>query len=124
MEWEMTIFFNLENLIKESKGNPLTIMSILKDYTNKRILKYGLTRKLRGNSFLLHPLPLIEDKTVDVLYKIQYLKLAALRDYSMYSLYGIKSLILSYYPDLDINSIKTNPLLTITPTHILLKYEE
>lgn len=120
----MTIFFNLENLIKESKGNPLTIMSILKDYTNKRILKYGLTRKLRGNSFLLHPLPLIEDKTVDVLYKIQYLKLAALRDYSMYSLYGIKSLILSYYPDLDINSIKTNPLLTITPTHILLKYEE
>lgn len=124
MEWKMTLFFNVENLAKEANNNHFKIMTILRDLATNRILKYGLKQKLRGHSFLLNPLKLIDDKSTDILYKMQYLRLAALRDYAMYSLYGVSSLPLSYYPDINLDSIRTNPLLIITKTDIHFKYEE
>ena len=120
----MTIFFNYNNLVKEAKGNPIQIVNLLTQYSNDRILKYGLRNKLKGNSFLLQPEKLLSDKTTDILYIQQYISLAALRDYSLYSLYGIKSLPLSYYPDINLDSIKNNPLLNVTKTDITFKYEE
>ena len=120
----MIVFFNLENLTKEANNNHSKTLAILKDLATGRILKYGLKQRLRGHSFLIHPLKLIDDKSTDILYKIQYLKLASLRDYSMYSLFGIRSLQLSYYPDIRLDNIRTNPLLTITNTDIHFKYEE
>jgi hypothetical protein len=78
-----------------------------------------------GNSFLINPEPLFKiKKSVDILYIIQYIKLAAKRDYSLYKYYGVKSLQLSYFPDINLEVIKTNPLLKITPTEIFFAYEE
>jgi hypothetical protein len=76
-----------------------------------------------GSSFLLNPEPLFKSN-VDVLYIMQYIKLAAKRDYSLYKYYGVKSLPLSYFPDINLGVIKTNPLLKITPTEIFFEYEE
>jgi hypothetical protein len=78
---------------------------------------------LTGNSFLLSPGPLFTDNA-DILYKVQYVKLAARRDWNLYKQYKYKSLQTSYFPDIKYDSIKYNPLLKITPTEISFKYEE
>ena len=118
------LFFNWKNLVQESRNNPFKTISILKDYKDDRILKYGLKRKLVGNSFLINANKILEDKNTDILYIYQYLLLAAKRDYSLYKLYGERSLLLSYFPDIDLSSITSNPLLKITKDKIFLKYEE
>ena len=78
---------------------------------------------LTGNSFLLFPEPLFIDNT-DILYLVQYIKLAALRDWNLYKQYKYKSLQTSFFPDLNYDAIRSNPLLKITPTQITFKYEE
>jgi hypothetical protein len=118
------LFFNWINLLNESKGDPFKTVDILKTFSNKRILKYGLHNKLKGSSFILNPEKLFEDKTTDILYIYQYLLLAARRDYTFYKLYGAKSLPLSYYPDIDLSSIRHNPLLNVINNEIHFKYEE
>lgn len=125
MAEKSTLFFNFKTLEQEAKGNPTKMIELLKAFKSKRILVPGLTNKLIGSSFLLNPDPLLNDKTTDILYIYQYLSLAAKRDYSLYSLYGLKSLPLAYYPDfIGLSSIRFNPLLASTKTEINFKYEE
>lgn len=81
-------------------------------------------RKMPGTSFILNPDPLFKIKDVDINYIVQYIKLAARRDYWLYKQAGVKSLQLSYFPDVRMEVIKTNPLLKITKTEIFFYYEE
>ena len=120
----MTFFFNWINLVKEVKGDPFKTVDLLKTFKLKRILKYGLHKKLIGSSFLLKPDSILKDTQTDILYIYQYLLLAARRDYSLYKLYGVKSLPLSYYPDIDLSSIRHNPLLNVINNELIFKYEE
>lgn len=125
MAQKSTLFFSLQNLEKLSKGNPIKAIELLKDLHNDRLLKIGFKQKLKGNSFLLNPDPILSDKGTDVLYLYQYISLAARRDYSFYTLYGIKYLVLSYFPDLiSLDNIRTNPLLVVTNQEIHFKYED
>lgn len=79
---------------------------------------------LKGNSFLLNPTPIFEDRNTDILFKIQYIKLAGRRDYHLYKQYKYKRLDTSFFPDLAYDSIKYNPLLEINPKEIIFKLEE
>lgn len=125
MAEKSTLFFNFENLEREAKCNPIKMVELLRAFKDNRLLIPKLKYKLVGSSFLLAPNALLNDKTTDILYIYQYLSLAAKRDYSLYSLYGVKSLLLSYFPDLvGLDSIGTNPLLTVTKTEIKFKYED
>lgn len=120
----MTLFFNWEKLDQETKGDPVKTVAILRAFNAKKLLKAGLRDKLKGKSFLLHPSDILNDVTTDILYIYQYLVLAAKRDYSLYKLYGVKSLPLAYYPDINLGSIRNNPLLEVTNNEIQFKYEE
>ncbi len=121
-------FFNLTTLEKISDNNPVIFMDVLKSFYYKKLpsyrkpLKYS-NKEMVGSSFLINPEPLFKSK-VDVLYIIQYVKLAARRDYTLYKFYNYKALNLSYFPDIKLNSIKTNPLLKITETEIFFYFEE
>jgi hypothetical protein len=90
----------------------------------KSTSKFIPIRNLVGSSFLLNPEQLFSDKTTDILYKSQYIQLAGRRDYTHYLLYDTKYLDLTYFKDVDILKIKTNPLLTIKENKIHFKYEE
>lgn len=121
----MTLFFNLENLEKESGDDYRRFVKLLynKYYgklPNKRDKAVKLN--LNGTSFLLNPAPLFSE-TVDTAHLIQYIKLAGMRDYTMYKQYGVASLPLSYFPDVNLNNIKHNPLIKITEDEIFFKYE-
>ena len=119
----MAFFFNLENLEKDSCNNPEKFVTLLKNfYTGKSSRKYGKLN-LAGRSFLLNPDSLFKSKT-DTAYIVQYIKLAARRDYTLYKHYKVTSLQLSYYPDIDLVAIKTNPLLSITGSEIHFLYED
>jgi len=121
----MTLFFNLDKLEKASNNNPVKFVQLLKDFHNKKLPKNKYTKQvsLTGISFLLHPDKLLTTN-IDIMYIVQYIKLAARRDYALYKQYGSKTLILSYYPDINLVNIKTNPLLKITETEIHFLYEE
>lgn len=120
----MALFFNWFALVKESKADPFKTVDILKSFKEKRILKYGLRSKLIGNSYLLNADKILNDKQTDILYIYQYILLAARRDYGLYKLYGVKSLPLSYFPDIDTSSIRHNPLLNVINNEVYFKYEE
>lgn len=124
----MAIFFNLQTLETQAGSDSNKFMALLEYHYSKRLpYKYSKYKPskvpLHGNSYLLNPRDLFNDKSTDIIYKIQYIKLAAHRDYSLYKLYQYKSLQLSYYPDIAYDVIKTNPLLNITQSEILFKYE-
>lgn len=119
----MTLFFNIEKVSKTAKNSPVKILQVLKDMNDRNpITKYY--NLLSGNSFLLNPVALFNNKTTDIMYIYQYVLLASKRDYAHYKLFGVKSLPLSYYPDIKLDSIRTNPLLNVTNTEIIFKYEE
>ena len=125
----MALFFNLQTLETQSLNDANKFMAMLEYHYSKRLpSKYSkyLPSKvpLNGTSYLLNPLALFSDKSTDILYKLQYIKLAGRRDYSLYKLYKYKALQLSYYPDIIYDTIKHNPLLIITQTEITFKYEE
>jgi hypothetical protein len=125
----MTLFFNLETLQAQCNNDPNKFMALLEYHYSKRLPKkrslYKPSRvSLAGNNFLLNPKDLFLDKITDVLYKLQYVKLAARRDYNLYKFYQYKALQLSYFPDVKYDLIKQNPLLNITPHEIFFKYEE
>ena len=125
MATKSILFFNLKNLEREAKCNPIKMIQLLKDFKDNRILVPRLKQKLVGSSFLLAPDALLNDRTTDILYIYQYISLAAKRDYSLYSLYGVKHLLLSYFPDLvGLDSIRTNPLLVTANQEIHFLYEE
>jgi len=119
----MTLFFDIGKVVREAKGSPTAILRVLKDmHLDNPITR--VKRRLSGSSFLLKPDELFNIKNIDILYIQQYILLAARRDYSHYKLFGVKSLQLSYYPDINLSSIRTNPLLNVTNNEIIFKYEE
>lgn len=126
----MTLFFNLELLEKEAGNDIRKFIVLLEAFHSKKLPSrrrgalYVKKLYLTGSSFLLNPEPLFKLKNIDSAYIVQYIKLAARRDYILYKHFGAKSLLLSYYPDIDIRVIKTNPLLKITNKEIFFKYEE
>jgi hypothetical protein len=98
-------------------------------YSRKRIPKNYLTKikpisNLFGDSFLLNPEPFFSDTKTDIAYKSQYLQLAGRRAYGDYKLYGITYLDLSFFQDVDLDKLKTNPLLTIKENKIYFKHED
>ena len=124
----MALFFNLQTLESQSDNDSNKFMAMLEYHYNKRLpskySKYKPSKvSLAGGSYLLNPADLFSNKSTDILFKIQYIKLAGRRDYSFYKQYHSKALQLSYYPDLILSAIKHNPLLIITQSEILFKYE-
>lgn len=117
-----TLFFNDKMLLTASKGNPDKLVQLLNRYYNQVTKKQYISLNLSGKSFLLNPIDLFNDNNNSI-YQSQYIILAAKRDYYLYSTYKITSLQLSFFPDIDIDKIKTNPLLTINKTEIKFKYE-
>lgn len=123
------LLFNLEKLEKICNRKSELLQQVLHSYYYK-IPKKGIQNKLdkagtlAGFSFLLNPKDILNDKTTDILYIAQYIRLAAKRDYTLYKLYNIRYLDLSFYPDIDINKINHNPLLHIATNKVYFKYEE
>lgn len=126
----MTFFFNLETLEAETLGNPKQMVDALYlFYTKKQIPKssYSKTKPIRnliGSSYLINPEAFFSDKITDIVYKSQYIQLAGRRDYGLYKVFNQRHLDLSYFRDIDLNKIKTNPLITITENKIYFKHEE
>lgn len=127
----MILFFNLELLEKETKGDPHYMVVALQRWFKKDLVpknakqKYKpLSKSLHGSSFLIKPEQFFDDTTTDIIWRIQYLKLAAKRDYTFYKLYGLSYLDKSYVPDLNIQAIYANPLIQIAENKIYFKYEE
>lgn len=126
----MTLLFNLEYLDSIS-DNVISYISTLKHYQQRSLVipPKGVSKKFRqyrmvGQSFLLNPESLLNDRQTDPSYIVQYIKLAARRDYAMYKLYNIIHLDLTYYPDIDRSKISHNPLLKIAGDKLHFKYEE
>jgi hypothetical protein len=126
----MTLFFNLQSLEENTLCNPKQLVETLRlHFKNKTIPRNSrqLVKPLKnivGSSFILNPSPIFADKTTDISYIAQYIRLAGRRDYTNYKIYGHKYLDLSFFLDIDVDSIKTNPLLKITQNKIYFKYEE
>ena len=119
MNQRKVFLFNFSKLEKLANGNTIKIVEILEDYYKG--FNYNLTA---GSSYLVKPAKLFFDTSVDILFKSQYIQLAARRSYQQYKDLGYKHLDLTYYPDLNIEAIKYNPLLTIKNNKIYFKYEE
>ena len=110
--------FSLTKLELLAKGNQVQLVQLLEDYYK------GFKYKLIGNSYLTNPGQLFFDRNTDVLFKAQYIQLAARRSYQQYKDLGINYLDLSYFPDLNLEAIKHNPLLITKNNKIYFKYEE
>ncbi len=120
----MALFFNIEKLEQLAGADDTKFMALL--YYNYRgeLYKPGF-KKLPGHSFLLDPDPIFRIKDVDIALKVQYVKLAGRRDYTLYKLHNYTSLDLTYFPDVLLENIKFNPLLKITnDKQLRFKYEE
>lgn len=126
----MALFFNLEVLEREAAGDSDKLIKLLQYHYYGSIpsnykTKYKPSKvSLHGNSFILNPDPVLRDSPLEQAYIAQYIKLAARRDYFLYRTHGIITLDRSYFPDLILDNIKTNPLLTIETRLIKFKYEE
>ena len=127
---EMTLFFSLQTLEDGTLCDPIyLVVALHKFYKGQRLPKNAretykpLTNLKAGTSFLLNPAELFDDKGSDPIHKAHYIRLAGRRDYQLYKQYGIKSLDLTLYPDLDLAAIRSNPLLTIANKQLHFKYE-
>jgi hypothetical protein len=126
----MILFFSLSMLEADTLGNPRQMVEKLRlFYTKKHLPKNSYSkvkpiRNLTGSSYILNAAEFFADNITDIIYKSQYIQLAGRRDYSLYKLFNQKYLDLSYFKDIDIDNIKTNPLITITQNKIYFKYEE
>jgi hypothetical protein len=126
----VTLFFDLNLLEKAADKDMKKFVAILYAFYYKKLPSrrkgalYVKKLNIGGFSFLLNPDPLFTLKNIDIAYIVQYIKLAARRDYNLYKYYKVKSLPLSYFPDINMQAIRTNPLLNITNTEIFFKYEE
>lgn len=124
-----TLLFNLSLLESESQCDSKTLVELLRLHYNKKTIPRNFRsrkplKNLLGTSFLLNPASLFNDKSTDVIFKAQYIRLAGRRDYANYKYYGHKHLDLSFFLDIDIDAIKHNPLLTITENKVYFKYED
>jgi hypothetical protein len=120
----MIFFFNYPNAKVLTKQDPTKLLKLLVQHYNHKVLDLNIVNKLKGSNFLLNLIDLVEDKTVDILHKYQYLELSAMRRYSDYKYYGFSGIDLSLYPDIDIEKIKHNKLLTVINNAINFKYEQ
>jgi hypothetical protein len=126
----MALFFDINKLEEQSGNDTKLFLNMLYFHWNKAIPLNKSNKFLRskvsliGNSYLLNPQDLFSDQFTDELFKVQYIKLAGRRDYSLYRMHKYCRLPTSYFPDLIYDSIKHNPLLEITQKEILFKYEE
>ena len=120
------MFFNLKILLGQANNNPLIIVKMLENYFYRRVpksrrdLKYFSKASLKGDSFILHPERLFINKA-DVTHKAQYIILAAKRDYLFYQAYGVEYLDLTYFPDLNLEKIRGNPLIKIEDNKLHFK---
>lgn len=120
----MTLFFNLEALEKAGT-NSIELIKLLELHYKKKLSLVKPKLKLAGYSFILNPKDLFAAKKgIDPNFIIQYIKLAGRRDYALYKLYKETGLPRSFYPDLNLEAIKTNPLLIITKDKINFLYED
>lgn len=121
--------FNLKDLEVLSGGSDVKLIWLLYKWMRdgntipRKGDKFLLKKPLFGNSFLLNPEPLF-DKTLDTVYVAQYIKLAGRRDILLYEQYGLTSLLLSFYIDINTENIKYNPLINITEKEITFKFEK
>lgn len=126
----MALFFNLNNLEKEAGNDPVKFVALLEyhykgNLPKSRSVKYKPSKlPLAGYSFILNPGPVFHLDAYDVGYVVQYIKLCAMRDYAHYKFHGVRYLDTTYFPDLNINNIKTNPLLKLAHNQINFKYED
>ncbi len=118
------LFYNYQNIKDIAKYNPTRILQTLVKYKDKKILNLDVLNKIKGSSYLLNISDLVNDKTVDILHKMQYLELAAKRNYSDYKYNRFSGLDLSMFPDIDIAKLKYNKLLTVTNNTLNFKYEQ
>lgn len=123
----MALFFNLDLLETETNCDPKLMLSMLERHFSKKLIpknhrELNSFKNLSGHSFLLNAQPLFQD-TSDIAHKAQYIRLAGRRDYSLYKLYRVVYLDLSYFKDIDLDALKHNPLLTITDNKIYFKHE-
>lgn len=121
------LFFNLTNLLKAGENNSNKIVNELERYylyKSNKLNGYYLPKVslFGGSSFLINPKELFMDIS-HTDFKAQYILLAGRRDYTLYKEYKITTLDLSFFPDLQIDKIKNNPLLDITTQHIKFKFE-
>lgn len=121
------LFFNEYNVSKEAKGDIVKYLVLLRNYYYGKIAKkFSDIPKLNlsGNSFILNPGPVLNEKTqIDSVFLVQYIKLASYRNYLFYKEFNIKTLDLNLYPDLDLSIIKYNPILIIDNKQLKFKYE-
>ena len=126
----MTMFFNLEVLEAEAGSDIAKFVALLNYHftgtlVKHKSIKYKPSRKnLAGYSFILNAAPILNLKSVDIAYVVQYIKLAARRDYTLYKFNNYKALDISYFPEIRLEVIKHNPLLKIVGNHIFFKFEE
>lgn len=124
----MILFFDIQKLEKQTIGNDLKFLQILEDHYNAKALKRPTLSKLKytpihGNSYLLNAKPLFR-QPVDIAYVVQYIKLAARRDFLLFSQFNVISLDLSFFPEFDPKLLSRNPLLNIKNNQIQFKFEE
>lgn len=126
----MALFFNIKILEEQAGQDSIKFIELLK-YHHRGIklvnkwTKYKPSKvSLHGNSFLLNPVPVLYNTEHDSAHIVQYIKLAGRRDLMLYKTHGFISLDCSFYPDLIIDNIKHNPLLTISNQLISFKFEE
>ena len=127
----MTLFFNILLLEQETLCDPDYMVQALKFHWQKRTIaksKYSafkpIQKSLAGSSFLLNPTDFFKDKTTDIRYLAQYIRLCGRRDYTLFKSHRIKYLDLTYFSDLNLPALESNPLLEITNKQIKFKYEE
>lgn len=126
----MALFFSLNILEAQSCNNATKFLDMLEFHYTKRLPRTRDSKSvpskvpLNGNSFILNPRDFFNDKTTDIAFKVQYVKLAGRRDYNLYKQYGYKALNTSFFPDINYDVIKLNPLLSILTSEVHFKYEE
>ena len=125
----MALFFNLTTLEKAAGNSSERFLALLQYHYNgvyipKRASDKIKPVKMPGFSFLLNPAPIFNSEVYEKEFLVQYIVLAARRDYTLYKLHGYAALDLSFFPDIDLSKIKYNPLLNIVGKHLHFVYEE
>lgn len=120
------MFFNLEILTKHCNGNTSKMLEMLENYyygrvpRNTKELSAFSKTSLSGTTWLPDPKAFFSS-TVDIRYKRQYLILRSKQNIFILNEYGLDILDLSFYPDIDIKTISSNPLIQIDKNIINFK---
>lgn len=122
----MTVFFDISKLEQAAGVDAQKFIALFKLHFTKELPSKRSKYKpinLSGKSFLLNPKQLLLANVLGN-FKVQYIKLAARRDYSTYKLLKQTGLDLTLFPDVGLDLIKHNPLLTILDQQVHFKFEE